>query len=103
MLGSATCLQAKDVPADFPERAKVYPDPEEWLNPGDSVVVDPTGKIAAGPMHRERGILYATCDLARVAAARRTLDVAGHYNRPDVFHLEVNRAAGAPIHFAEKR
>jgi nitrilase len=102
VLGSAICMQAKDVPSDFPERAKVYPDPEEWLNPGDSVVVDPTGKVVAGPMHQERGILYATCDLARVGAARRTLDVAGHYNRPDVFHLEVNRSAAAPVHFAGK-
>jgi nitrilase len=101
VLGNAICMQAKDVPTSFPERAKVYPDLEEWLNPGDSVVVDPGGKIAAGPMHRERGILYAECDLARVAGARRTLDVAGHYNRPDVFHLEVNRSAAVPVRFSD--
>jgi nitrilase len=65
------------------------------------MVVDPTGKVVAGPMHKERGILYATCDPAAVASAKRTLDVAGHYNRPDVFRLEVNRAAAAPIHFAD--
>jgi nitrilase len=100
VLGNAICMQAKDVPPDFPERAKLYPEPEEWLNPGDSVVVDPTGKVVAGPMHEERGILYATCDIAAVAPARRTLDVAGHYNRPDVFHLEVNRATSAPVRFA---
>jgi nitrilase len=101
VLGNAICMQAKDVPTDFPERAKIYPDPEEWLNPGDSVVVDPTGKVAAGPKQKERGILYATCDLARVSAARRTLDVTGHYNRPDVFRLEVDRTAAAPVHFKE--
>jgi len=100
VLGSAIGMQAKDVPPGFPERAKIYPDPEEWLNPGDSVVVDPTGKVAAGPLHNERGILYATCDLAAVASARRTLDVAGHYNRPDVFRLQVNRSRAAPIAFA---
>jgi len=100
VLGSAIGMQAKDVPPGFPERAKIYPDPEEWLNPGDSIVVDPTGKVAAGPLHNERGILYATCDLAAVASARRTLDVAGHYNRPDVFRLQVNRSRAAPIAFA---
>ena len=99
VLGNAICMQAKDVPSDFPERAKLYADSEEWLNPGDSVVVDPTGKIVAGPMNKERGILYAMCDPARVAAARRTLDVAGHYNRPDVFRLEVNRSAAVQVEF----
>ena len=52
-------------------------------------------------MQRERGILYASCDLARVASARRTLDVSGHYNRPDVFRLEVNRAPAVPVRFVE--
>jgi len=101
VLGNAICMQAKDVASDFPERARIYADPAEWLNPGDSIVVAPSGKIAAGPKSKERGILYATCDLARVAAARRTLDVAGHYNRPDVFRLEVNRAPAAPVHFTD--
>jgi nitrilase len=100
VLGNAICMQAKDVPEDFPERARLYPDPEEWLNPGDSLIVDPTGKIAAGPMQKERGILYASCDPARVAAARRTLDVAGHYGRPDVFRLEIDRSLAAPVHFS---
>jgi nitrilase len=53
-------------------------------------------------MHQERGILYATCDVAKVASARRTLDVAGHYNRPDVFHLEVDRSNRDPIHFGDE-
>jgi nitrilase len=100
VLGNAICMQASDVPADFPERDRLYADAEEWVNTGDSVVVGPTGTIEAGPMNKERGILYATCDLAQVAAARRTFDVAGHYNRPDLFRLEVNRAPAQPVHFA---
>jgi nitrilase len=100
VLANAICMQGKDVREDFPERGLLYPDPEDWLNPGDSIVVDPSGKVVAGPMHKERGILYATCDLAEVAAARRSLDVVGHYNRPDIFHLEVNRSAAVPVHFA---
>jgi len=99
VIGCAIAMQAKDIPASFPSRAALYPDDEEWLNSGDAVVVDPTGTIVAGPMHRERGILYAECDPARAALARRSLDVAGHYGRPDVFHLEVNRAELRPATF----
>jgi nitrilase len=101
VLSGAICAQAKDIPASFPQRSAVYPDPEEWLNSGDAVVVDPTGAIVAGPLHRERGILYADCDPARAAVARRSLDVVGHYARPDVFRLEVDRAARPPATFRD--
>ena len=49
---------------------------------------------------QQHGILYAECDPARAASAKRTLDVTGHYGRPDIFHLEVDRAARAPVEFA---
>ncbi len=39
----------------------------------------------------------ASSDPARVAAAHRTLDVAGHYGRPDVFRLAVDRTPHSPI------
>ena len=39
------------------------------------------------------------CDPLTASAAKRTLDVAGHYGRPDIFKLEVNREVLAPIDF----
>ena len=59
----------------------------------------PWRKIAAGPLSRETGILYADIDIARCGTARRSLDVAGHYARPDVFELRVNRRPRDPIAF----
>ena len=59
----------------------------------------PGGKIAAGPMHEERGILYAELDLDRVTQARRTLDVVGHYARPDLFRLHVHAGPAQPVVF----
>jgi nitrilase len=54
----------------------------------------------AGPLHEQHGILYADCDPAVASAEKRTLDVAGHYGRPDIFKLEVDRGPLAPIEFA---
>ena len=85
VLGAGCAIRASDIPADFPGRAQLYPDPEKWLNSGDSVIVSPGGDIVAGPLHAEYGILYADCDPAASRAAHYTLDTAGHYNRPDVF------------------
>jgi nitrilase len=100
VIGAGSAMRGKDIPKDFPQRAKVFPNLEEWYNPGDSVIVNPSGSIVAGPLHEKHGILYADCDPARAAAAKRTLDVAGHYGRPDIFKLEVNREALAPINFS---
>ena len=63
------------------------------------MIVSPSGKVVAGPLHNEHGILYAECDPAVAPAAKRTLDVAGHYGRPDIFKLEVNREVAAPVEF----
>src|ERR1700674_3765316 len=99
VLGNGTAMRGKDIPKDFPKRAELFPDLEEWYNPGDSVIVSPGGRIVAGPLHEEHGILYAECDPVVASTAKRTLDVAGHYGRPDIFKLEVNREVLAPIDF----
>jgi nitrilase len=99
VLGNGCAMRGKDIPTDFPERARLFPDLAEWYNPGDSVVVNPAGEIVAGPLHEQHGILYAECDPAVAPAAKRTLDVAGHYGRPDIFKLEVNREVPAPVEF----
>lgn len=101
VLGNGTAMRGHDVPADFPERDRVFPDLDEWFNSGDSVVVAPSGRVVAGPLHDEHGILYAECDPARVAGAHRTFDVVGHYARPDVFHLQVDRRLRSPLTFEE--
>ncbi len=99
VLGNGTAMRGKDIPKDFPKRAQLFPDLEEWYNPGDSVIVSPSGRIVAGPLHEQHGILYAECDPVVASTAKRTLDVAGHYGRPDIFKLEVNREVLAPIDF----
>lgn len=101
VVGSGSALRGRDLPDDLPGRAQRFPGPDEWINDGDSVVIDPQGKTVAGPLRRELGILYADIDAGRVAAARRTLDVAGHCARPDVFELQVNRRRAAPVRWLD--
>jgi nitrilase len=101
VLGCGSVLRGQDIPADLPGRAALYAEVQEWINDGDSVVVDPQGKVVAGPMRRELGILYAEVDLHEVAAARRTFDVAGHYARDDIFELSVRRAPAASVRFLD--
>lgn len=99
VVGSAMAFRSSDIPESMPGKAELYPDADDWINPGDSVVIAPGGKIAAGPMRRELGILYAAIDLDLVGIARRSLDVVGHYARPDIFQLHVNTNALKPVVF----
>jgi nitrilase len=90
VVGCGNLLKASDIPEDFPEKEILYPDENEWVNPGDSVVIAPGGEIVAGPMNRQAGILYYDIDLDKVAIAKRAFDVVGHYSRPDIFQLHIN-------------
>jgi len=101
VVGCAVAIQAKDIPDDFPSRSDVFPDEDDWLCSGDSVVVAPFSGPVAGPHHREQSILYAEFDPVEAAAARRSLDVSGHYNRPDIFQLQVNRTVTPAITFLD--
>jgi nitrilase len=100
VIGTATALQGADIPADFPERDRLF-DAAEWINDGDAVVIKPNGAIAAGPLKREKGILYAEIDTEVARRARRSLDVCGHYARPDIFSFSVNRKPLSPVAFSD--
>ena len=69
-----------------------YPADREWINAGDSAIVDPDGRFIAGPLHEQDGILYAEIESSRLTGPPG-LDVAGHYARPDVFEFAVRRVA----------
>ena len=100
VIGSGCSLRTADVPPTFPGRNELFGNDVEWLNPGDSVVVAPDGEIVAGPLHEQHDILFADIDVGRAAAERRVLDVAGHYNRDDIFHLTVDRGPHSPITYS---
>ena len=99
VVGCGCLMKGSDIPDDFPEKSTLYPDADEWVNPGDSVVIAPGGEVMAGPMNKESGILYYELDLEKVSNAKRTMDVAGHYSRPDIFQLHVNTQAQSPCVF----
>ncbi|HWM23027.1 MAG TPA: carbon-nitrogen hydrolase family protein [Ilumatobacteraceae bacterium] len=63
---------------------------------GDSYIIDPFGDVIAGPIEGE-GILVAEASLDHVREAKATCDVAGHYSRPDILQLVVNRQPAARV------
>lgn len=86
-------LRKSDIPDELPFKQHYPPESGAWINSGNSAIIDTSGHILAGPLHEEEGFVCAELNLARVRGAKFLLDVAGHYGRPDVFHLTVNQSA----------
>ena len=66
---------------------------------GISVAIGPNGTPISQIMQEAEGILYADVDLSLCVEPKQLHDLAGGYNRFDIFHLTVDRTAQRPIHF----
>ena len=97
VVGCNPCARISDIPTDFPDRDRIArvmdPADGDWIEPGNTLICNPSGELVAGPLRYSEGILTAEIDLAQVHAARRLFDPAGHYHRPDIFHLTVDTRA----------
>jgi nitrilase len=90
VVAACQALHADDIPDSLDFKGAYLGDVEGWINPGLSLIVDPDGKIIAGPLEAAEGILYADIPADRLVGPRWQLDVAGHYARPDIFELRVH-------------
>ena len=90
VLAAGQMLKASDLPEElkFGERISS----EEWILNGGSCVIRPSGKYLVPPQFDEEKLIYAEIDLNEVKEESMTLDVSGHYQRHDIFGLEINRS-----------
>jgi nitrilase len=88
VIGCCSAMRVDDLPDRLSFKSAVSASADGWINPGDSVIVDPDGKVLAGPLHERQDILLAEVDPQRIVGPRWQLDVAGHYARLDVLALE---------------
>jgi len=67
--------------------------PDEQLMGGGAAIIGPDTQYIEGPAGPEVEIVTAEFDAGVTAESRLLLDTDGHYSRPDVFTLSVNRTA----------
>lgn len=89
VLSSNQFCRRSDYPSDYP--SDLPQEPDAIVSRGGSCIVDPLGNVLAGPLWDQEGIITAEIDVAQVARALYDFDPVGHYSRPDVFSLNVDK------------
>jgi nitrilase len=97
VLSACQYITREAYPANYD--CKLGDDPNTVLMRGGSLIVNPLGKILAGPAGEEETILYADIDLDDIVKGKFDLDTVGHYARPDIFSLRVNEQPMPAVRF----
>ena len=77
---------------DYPSNFKVFKTTkDDVVMRGGSCIISPLGKVIASAGNKKRSIIYAEINLDEIIKGKYDFDVVGHYSRPDIFELKVNK------------
>ncbi|HXG85022.1 MAG TPA: nitrilase-related carbon-nitrogen hydrolase, partial [Pyrinomonadaceae bacterium] len=96
VLAAGLIMTAADLPAQLLTETDLLKLPENILR-GGSCIIAPDGRFVAEPVFDDETIIIAELDLTRIDKEKMTLDVSGHYSRPDIFDFAVNRKSHRTI------
>jgi predicted amidohydrolase len=91
VIASGAIMKAGDLPSELEPIESLKDKPESLVLNGGSAIIGPDGALLAGPVYHEEVILTADIDLSRIPQENLTLDVTGHYSRPDLFDLKLKQ------------
>jgi len=84
-------MSIKDFPQDTPHLDLILENAPQTMANGGSCISGPDGEWVIEPVVNKEGLFYAEIDFNRVLEERQNFDPTGHYSRPDVTKLTVNR------------
>ncbi len=91
VLASGALMRAGALPPELEPHPDRVSGPDQWLLRGGSAVIGPDGHYLVGPVFEQEAILITDLDLRRGLAESMTLDVTGHYHRPELFDFRTLR------------
>ena len=99
VISVSSLMTKSDFPKDTPYYDKIINEAQEILANGGSCIAGPDGEWIVEPVINKEGLLIETIDFNRVLEERQNFDCVGHYSRPDVTKLHVNRKRQSTVEF----
>jgi predicted amidohydrolase len=90
-------MRVRDLPREFSAPVRMTDKPVSFLLRGGSAIIGPNGQYVVEPCFDRETTIMAQLDLSAVDEERMTLDVSGHYNRPDVFNFQVRSSRNSKL------
>ncbi|WP_296700943.1 carbon-nitrogen hydrolase family protein [Algoriphagus sp.] len=101
VISVSSLMRKTDFPVDTPYLDLILENAPDFLTDGGSCIAGPDGKWILEPETNKEGLFIETLDFNRVLEERQNFDPVGHYSRPDVLQLHVNRERQSSIKFEE--
>ena len=103
VISVSALMTVDDFPEETPYLDKILEKAPKIFANGGSCIAGPNGEWIAAPLLHSEGNTYHTLDFNRVYEERQNFDPVGHYSRPDVTKLTVNRERQSTVHFDEQK
>ena len=90
-------MRKSDIDENVPHKALLDKNCQDWMANGGSCLVAPNGEWLIEPQVENEDLFVATINFDKVREERHNFDPVGHYSRPDVTQLTVNRERQSTI------
>ena len=99
VISVSSLMKKEDFPKSTPHLDKILEKAPDVLANGGSCIAGPDGEWIIEPVLHEEGLIFKTINFNRVLEERQNFDPVGHYSRPDVTKLTVNRERQSTVDF----
>ena len=98
VLAAGSLMRASALPPELEPSRRVVTSLDQFVLRGGSAIIAPNGSYVCEPVFDAPAMLIADLDLGATREESMSLDVTGHYSRPDVFAFEVNAFRRTALH-----
>ncbi len=99
VISVAALMSKNDFPSNTPHLDSILAKAPDILANGGSCIAGPDGEWLIEPVLFKEGLIYQEIDFNRVYEERQNFDGVGHYSRPDITKLTINRKRQSILDF----
>ena len=88
VLAVGLMMPAADLPRELPRSVPLTSGDDPWIERGGSAIIGPDSHYVVQPVFNREELIMADLDFMQIDREAMTLDVSGHYARPDLFRFE---------------